>query len=189
MISAIVLAAGLARRFGSAKTLALYRAKPLVRHVVDCLALPDIHETIVVIPGLAEYAAPLAQSGARLVMNERASDGMSSSLLVGLGSIDPRTQAILVALADQPTIAREVVLALIREWHTTRAHIVAPLYRGERGHPVLFDAAAFPELRMITGDRGARDVVDRDPSRVRLVALDREAPRDVDIPLDLESLP
>jgi molybdenum cofactor cytidylyltransferase len=188
VISAIVLAAGFARRFGSAKVLALHEGKPLVRHVVECLASAHVAETIVVVPPAPEYSAALATSGARIVENERAGDGMSSSLMLGLRAVDPRAKAVLVALADQPTVARDVVDLLVREWRRTRADIVAPNYRGERGHPVLFGAAVFPELRMLKGDRGARDVIERDRSRVHLVAVDRDPPRDVDSPDDLTAL-
>ncbi|MGH7712770.1 MAG: nucleotidyltransferase family protein [Gemmatimonadaceae bacterium] len=189
MISAIVLAAGLARRFGSAKPLALYEAKPLVRHVVDRLAVADVTDVIVVVPRpAAAYASALAGTRARTVVNEAPADGMSSSLHVGLSALDPWTQAVLVALADQPMIEPDVLVSMIREWRASRSPIVAPVYRGERGHPVLFAAAVFPELRAVSGDRGARDVIERDQRRVRLMAIDRDLPRDIDTPEDLAAL-
>jgi molybdenum cofactor cytidylyltransferase len=185
VISAIVLAAGLARRFGSAKPLALFNGKQLVRHVVECFAGFDV---IVVVPASATgYDAALAGTHARLVVNERPR-GLSSSLRSGLAAINADTQAVLVALSDQPTIDRDVIELIVNEWSKTRAHIVAPVYRGERGHPVLFDAAVFPELHALRGDRGARKVIERDPGRVRLITVEREAPRDVDTPGDLAAL-
>lgn len=188
MLSAIVLAAGMARRFGSAKTLALYDAKPLVRHVVERLAIPQIHEIVVVVAGLQEHARALATTSARLVVNKQSSEGMSTSLRLGLASIDPRTQAVLVALADQPTIERAVVEQVIDTWRRTNAAIVAPVYRGVRGHPVLFAATIFDELRALEGDRGARGVIERDARRVFLIPIDGPAPRDVDRPEDLQQL-
>jgi molybdenum cofactor cytidylyltransferase len=186
VISAIVLAAGLARRFGSAKPLALYGGKPLVRCVVEQFTGFDV---VVVIPApAADYDAALAGASTRRVINERPSDGLSSSLRAGIAALDARTRAVLVALADQPTIDRDVIESIVAEWRNTRALIVAPVYRGERGHPVLFDATVFPELRELSGDRGARDVIERDPSRVRLISVDREPPRDVDTPDDLAIL-
>jgi len=186
VVSAIVLAAGLARRFGSAKPLALYAGKPLVRCVVERFTGFDV---VVVIPApAADYDSALAGTHTRRVINERPIDGLSSSLRAGVAALDARTQAVLVALADQPTIERDVIESIVAEWHRTRALIVAPVYRGERGHPVLFDATVFPELRELTGDRGARDVIERDPGRVRLINVDREPPRDVDTPDDLAAL-
>ncbi len=191
MVSAIVLAAGLARRFGSAKPLALYDGKPLVRHVVDRIQGAGVREIVVMVsqPESA-YLAALAglRTSVRLVRVDHPELGMSRSLYIGLSVLHKRTDAVIVALADQPTIQRAVVKSLVREWHATRSHIVAPVYRGERGHPVLFDAAVFPELYAITGDRGAREVVERDPSRVRLIQIDTDLPKDVDTPDDLAAL-
>lgn len=189
MLSAIILAAGQARRFGSAKPLALYEGRALVRHVVEVLDVSDVDDLVVVVPSPGEpYGAALAGTRARTVVNEDPEEGMSRSLRVGLSALVATTEAMVVALADQPTIERTVVLTLIREWRRTRQHIVAPVYRGERGHPVLFGAAVWPELRTLVGDRGARDVFDRDPSRVLLVQVDRDMPRDVDTPDDLDAL-
>jgi molybdenum cofactor cytidylyltransferase len=95
---------------------------------------------------------------------------------------------VIIALADQPTIAPSVVDSLVHEWRTAKVAIVAPLYRGERGHPVLFAASVFPELQLLTGDRGAREVIERDPTRVRLVRVDSDVPRDVDTREDLAAL-
>jgi len=189
VISAIVLAAGLARRFGSPKTLVSYHGKPLVRHVLDALAIDAVAQTIVVIPASPpEHAMALAESAAVVVVNHDANGGMSDSLRLGLGAVDPRAQAVVIALGDQPTIDRAVVRAIVQEWRATRAAVVAPLYRGERGHPVLFDATVFEELRQITGDRGAREVIARDPSRVRFITVDGDAPPDIDTPHDLAKL-
>ena len=55
-------------------------------------------------------------------------------------------------------------------------------------HPVLFDAALFPELLALDGDVGARAVIARDASRVVEVAIEWPAPRDVDTIEDLEAL-
>lgn len=189
MLSGIVLAAGRARRFGSAKPLALYEGRPLVRHVVEVLDVPDVQELLVVVPTPEElYRAALVGTRARTLVNDQPDEGMSRSLRIALGALAPSTDAIVIALADQPTIERDVVESLIREWRRTHQHIIAPVYRGERGHPVLFDATTWPELRAVTGDRGARDVIDRDPRRVLLLPFDRDVPRDVDTPEDLAGL-
>jgi molybdenum cofactor cytidylyltransferase len=191
VISAIVLAAGEGRRFGSGKPLAPLAGKPLVRYVIDALITGGVERVVLVVPpessafdaalhGLADRVA--------LVPNKRSRDGMSSSLLVGLDALDSRTEAVLVALADQPTIAAPVIRALVESWRGERRPIVAPLYRGERGHPVLFDKSVFSELRTISGDRGARDIVERDARRMSLVSVDAEVPRDVDTPEDLAAL-
>jgi CTP:molybdopterin cytidylyltransferase MocA len=46
----------------------------------------------------------------------------------------------------------------------------------------------FPELLALTGDRGARAVADRDPTRLAIVDFDMPKPVDVDTPDDLARL-
>ena len=82
-----------------------------------------------------------------------------------------------------------MVLAGLLERHRAGgAAIVAPRYREGRGNPVLFTAAVFPELLRLTGDQGARAIVEADAARVALVPFDLPMPRDVDTPEDYESL-
>jgi molybdenum cofactor cytidylyltransferase len=111
---------------------------------------------------------------------------MSTSLRAGIDALGPDCRAALVALGDQPGVGAPVVDRLIERYRAAPAPIVAPLYRrGVRGNPVLFDRALFGELRAVTGDEGGRSVVARDASRVVLVEIDLEMPRDVDRPEDL----
>lgn len=191
MISGIVLAAGAGRRFGAAKPLASLDGKPLVRHVLDVLAAGGITEIVLVLPppGDLYTAALLGVSGrVRSVVNELSSDGLSSSLRLGLEAVAGSTEAVLIALADQPHIDPAVIRRIVETWRRDGRPIVAPAYRGERGHPVLFGKALFPELRAVSGDRGAREVIERDASRVALVHIDADVPRDVDTPEDLAAL-
>jgi molybdenum cofactor cytidylyltransferase len=65
---------------------------------------------------------------------------------------------------------------------------VAPRYLDGTGTPVLFAASVFPELARLTGDRGARAVLERVPERVALVPFDIPRPADLDTPEDWERL-
>ena len=70
--------------------------------------------------------------------------------------------------------------AVIARWRESESAIVAARYRGAQGHPVLFARSTFAELAALTGDRGAKAVIERDPSRVSYVDVDVPTPRDVD---------
>jgi molybdenum cofactor cytidylyltransferase len=85
-------------------------------------------------------------------------------------------------------VPRAVIVGLLECHRATGLPIVAPRCREGRGNPVLFDAAVFPELLRLTGDEGARGVIDADPTRVALVPFDLPMPRDLDTPDDYESL-
>lgn len=192
MITALLLAAGAARRFGAPKLLERLEGKPLVRWSAEWLCGSPVHEIVVVVP--EEYDAirhALAGLDVRFVVNPNADRGMATSIACGVNALTSRTTAALVALADEPTVGRAALLRVVERYEAGRAQglaIVAPTYRGVSGHPVLFDRSTFDELRALSGDRGARAVVDRDPGRVAVVELNEAQPIDVDTPADLARL-
>ncbi|MBI1962408.1 MAG: NTP transferase domain-containing protein, partial [Candidatus Rokubacteria bacterium] len=114
--------------------------------------------------------------------------GQGSSIAVGVAALKPWTRAVLLALGDQPRLPDTVVPALVEALGRSGKAIVAPVYRGTQGNPVLFSAVVFAELRALTGDAGARAVVTADPARVERVPLDLPMPPDVDTPEDYARL-
>jgi molybdenum cofactor cytidylyltransferase len=132
----------------------------------------------------------------RFVFNAAYAAGMSGSLRAGVEAVGrqwPDTTALLIALGDQPLLGSGVIEELKQRFGAATkgespVRIVAPRFRGEAGTPVLFSIELVPELLRITGDRGARSVVDRDAARVAYVDFDRPAPPDVDSAADLAAL-
>lgn len=188
MITALLLAAGSARRFGAPKLLQDLHGKPVVRWSAELLRGSPVDETIVVVPpDHEEFRGALAGLDVRFVVNPHADRGMGSSLACGVSEA-AGSDAVLVVLADEPMLGREALLRVVDRHRAGGASIVAPTYRGIRGHPVLFDRCVFAELRALSGDRGARAVVDRELGRVAFVELDEAKPIDVDTPADLTRL-
>ncbi len=78
---------------------------------------------------------------------------------------------LFLGLGDMPYIRRET-LATAESAHGRRARrpracIVVPMFRGSAGHPVGFSREFFAELIALTGDRGARSVIDAHPDAVQ----------------------
>ena len=188
MIAAIVLAAGFARRMGRQKLLLDLRGKPVVRWSVEAI-LPHVADTVVV-TGQDDVAVRAALDGlpVRFAVNPRPQAGQGSSIAIGAGALKPWTAAALVALGDQPRLPDGLIAALLRAREQTGRAIVAPVYRGTQGTPVLFAADVFDELRALDGDAGARTVVQARPERVARVAVDAPMPPDVDTPEDYARL-
>ena len=187
-ITTLLLAAGRATRFGSTKQLAPVGGRPLIRLCVESLLGSGMRDVVVVLGHEAERVRrALNGLPVRTLVNDRFGDGMGSSLATGIASLEEHTAAVLVALGDQP-VAADIIERLVEEWRLGQSAIVAPVYAGRRGNPVLFDATVFPELARLSGDRGARDLVDGSADRVALVEFDFPAPPDVDRPADLAIL-
>lgn len=189
-MAAIVLAAGLARRMGEPKLLADLGGEPLIRRTVRQVLGAEIPEVIVVIgPAHREaFTAALEGLAVRLVVNPMPEAGQAGSLRAGLQALPAGTALVLVALGDQPELPAGGIARLRAAIEETGLAIAAPRYREGRGNPVLFRASILPELETLSGDHGARSVVDRDPSRVALVPFDQPMPADIDTAEDLAAV-
>lgn len=189
MIAGIVLAAGLSRRMGRSKLLLDLDGAPVIRRTVERVLDARLDDLIVVVgPAHEAVLQALAELPVRLAVNPEPEAGQAGSVVAGIRSLRPGTKAALIALGDQPTLPPEVIPRLVTAMRAPGIAIVAPLYRDGRGNPVLFSAAVFPELLALTGDHGARPVVDKDPRRVALVPFDFPMPPDLDNPEDYERL-
>ena len=188
MIAGVVLAAGFARRMGRQKLLLALRGTPIVRLSVEVLR-PHV-EDLIVVTGRDDSAVRDALGGldVRFTINPRPQDGQGSSIAVGVAALTPWTRAVLIALGDQPRVPENVVPALLAAWTRTSKPIVAPVYRGTQGTPVLFAAEVFDELRALGGDSGAKSVVQARRERLETVAVDAPMPADVDTPEDFARL-
>jgi molybdenum cofactor cytidylyltransferase len=162
--------------------------KPLLRWAVEGV-LRHVDDAVIVTGADASGAREaLAGLSVRFTANPRPEDGQGSSIAVGIAALRAGTRAALVALGDQPWVPAGVVPALLEVLGRRQGGVVAPVYQDVQGTPVLFGADVFPELLRLTGDAGAKSVVQSDPARVELVRFDVAMPADVDTPEDYARL-
>jgi molybdenum cofactor cytidylyltransferase len=189
-VAAIILAAGRAARMGRPKQLLDWGGRALVRVAAEhALAAPL--DQVLVVAGAArdDVVAALENLPLRIIDNPDYAVGQSTSLRAGIAALGPEVAAALVILGDQPFVTPVILGRIIAEWRSSGAAIVAPVYAGQRGNPVLFARAVFPELLAISGDQGARGVLAADPSRIRPVPFDDDRPlADIDTPEDYARL-
>jgi molybdenum cofactor cytidylyltransferase len=202
VIATVLLAAGAARRFdGSQKLLAELPVDggqtPLLRHTAQGLLEAGLSRLVVVIGRDADAVRrSLAGLELRFVTNPGYASGISSSVCAGVTEamrLWPEAAWLSIALGDQPLGRTGVVETLVRVCanagtESNAPRIIAPRFRGNAGNPVFFASELAPELLALSGDRGARRVVERDPARVRYVDFDIPAPLDVNTVEDLATL-
>ncbi|MGC4121099.1 MAG: selenium-dependent molybdenum cofactor biosynthesis protein YqeB [Myxococcales bacterium] len=110
----------------------------------------------------------------RVIVNAGAGEGMGSSLRLAAQAIPEGTEAVVVGLADMPEVASTTISSLVAAWRPLGPRgIVAPTYQGRRGHPVVFGAEHLPALRSLTGDAGARAVLQERSSEAQARARRR----------------
>ncbi len=185
-ITGILLAAGAARRFGGGK---LMHALPdgtalgVAAAQTLCAALPG--SLAVVKPGNADLADALRHAGLCVVECANARLGMGASLACGIAAAGD-AHGWVIALADMPLVKVETIVA-VADALRAGAALAAPVYRGERGHPVGFSAHFRDELAALNTDQGARTVLQAHREELRLIDCDDDGIiYDVDQTADLE---
>ena len=190
-VRGILLAAGYSKRFGSNKLLqALPAGEPgagtpiglaAAKHLLE--ALPE--SIAVVRPRAQKLGKILRDAGCNTVVCKNANEGMGTSLAAGVRAAS-EADGWVVALADMPFIRTETVRTVARAI-SEGAAIAAPVYQGERGHPVGFARRFLDELSSLHGDDGARQFIKQHPEWLKLFEVDDPgAVRDIDKPSDLE---
>jgi molybdenum cofactor cytidylyltransferase len=187
VITGIVLAAGEGRRFDGTKQLATLDGKPLAQHAIDALAAAGVAELLVVTghdADAVEHALMLPDEG-RFVRNPAYRDGQATSLAAAFHEVADDSEATVVLMADQPGITPGDVLALIGRFRATRKQIVRLRFADGPG-PALLSREIYAEAGHLHGDVGARVLIASHPEWVEEVEIGRDAPRDIDLPGDLE---
>lgn len=181
----LLLASGFATRFGSQKLLKSFGAD-------GCIALQACRNLIkgtdrvvaVVRPDQQELIDLLRAQGAEVVVFDRARLGMGATLAEGVKK-NASAKAWLVALADMPWIESSTIFQLA-ELLRSGKRIVAPSHNGVQGHPVGFGAEYLDQLVRLTGEFGARSILQN--NRDALYLMQCEDPGvilDIDEPSDL----
>ena len=185
-LAAIILAAGRSSRFGSDdKLLADIRGRGVLERVLDTVTGLGLAQVVVVTrPDFAGLADLGRDPRLTCVMNSRPDDGMGSSLALGVAALQA-CEGVFVVLGDMPWLPPALFAVLAPCLHSH--DIAVPEHDGRPGHPVLFARACFAALLTLTGDRGARSLVDSGSYRVARVASDNALIlADIDTPDDLQ---
>ena len=130
----------------------------------------------------------LVEHGVRAIQSDRACLGMGGSLSDGVRA-SAAASGWLVALADMPLVRPETYLALSETLEQGASSLIcAPVYRGQRGHPVGFGASWGAALQQLDGDLGARHLLAVPDAWIPLACDDPGVVFDIDYPEQLAQL-
>ena len=187
MIGAVVLAAGESERMGKDKLLLEIEGKKVIELVID--ALKDVVDDIIVVLGHKprRLIPILKRQGVRWTVNKNYKEGMASSFKKGLEEAK-HSEAVFLVLGDQPSINRDFLIGMIGAWKEKGARIVSPVYKGKKGHPVLFERSLFDEIMSLRKGEIIRDVIHRHGGELRLIEAGEWAVMDMDTPEGFEKM-
>jgi molybdenum cofactor cytidylyltransferase len=190
-VGAVILAAGASTRMGTPKQLLELDDKPLLVRVVEAALSAPVWPVVVVLGANAERIRPfLARFPVLVTENSAWQEGMAASIRAGVTTLQQFSRhldAALIALCDQPAFSAATISQLIETQRATGRGIVAARYAGRNGAPALFLRQYFPELTALTGEEGARALLNGDAGRVAPVELP-ELAVDLDTVADVAAL-
>jgi len=160
-ISAVILAAGESRRFGSTKQVTEINGKPMLQAVLDVAVRTGFYRILLVLGANSNeiLKAMTIHNGIEVLINSRWKEGQSTSVRAGVEALKEDSDAIVFLLGDQPFISQALIQDEMMEYQQTDAEIVFPTFDGEQGNPVLFSKECYQDLMQLMGDRGGKSII------------------------------
>lgn len=189
MISALILAAGQSRRMGRPKLPLPWGANTMLGEVIEAFRVSLVDDILVVTGGDREDVEKIAEAWrARTVFNPYyASEEMLRSLQVGLDTMSAKTEAVLVALGDQPQIHNQTVLDIVHRYAESHAPLIVPSYHMHRGHPWLVARPLWGDILSMHSPETPRDFLNKHAEDITYIEVNTPTILgDVDTPEDYE---
>jgi molybdenum cofactor cytidylyltransferase len=175
-VGIVLLAAGSSSRMGQNKMKLSYRGIPLIERALQA-ALNSVADYTVVVTGAnREQNDPLIkQFDVKVVFNKKWESGIGSSVKCGLKrmlEINKNLNAVIISVCDQPHLSSEIFDRMIASYVSSGKKIVASIYGGTKGVPVLYDRIFFPDLMSIPDEHGAKQYLVENASEQTLATVD-----------------
>jgi molybdenum cofactor cytidylyltransferase len=185
----VVLAAGQSSRYGGLKQTLPWEDTTLVAHAAGAAIEAGLDPVVVVTGHESEKVTEaLSRLPVRITHNAEFAASQSTSVRAGIGALPHRTGAALFLLADQPLIDARIIETILSAHRKTLAPVCVPVFKRQRGNPVLFDRSLFPELLNLKGDTGERELLDKYQDALVTVPVGNAAVSDINIPEDYQRL-
>lgn len=180
----VILAGGTSSRYGSPKQLAKIGNDSLISIAIDNLKKLKLDIYVVLGANFNLILDEIKNIGElNIIKNKNYKDGMSSSIIVSVKELQNRYSEILFTTCDQPLIDAKHYERLLSKIDVY--DVVFTKYDEYRyGIPACFKNNLYDKLLLLSGDKGAKRVIDEAFSKVSILCKD--AIYDVDYKKDLE---
>lgn len=187
MINAIILASGYGTRMGENKLLLPYKNKTIIEHVIDVISSYSFDDVVLV--GREDKILDLAKNRIiKTVVNNNANNGQSESIKLGIKNSSP-SDGYMFFTGDQPLIDIETITLLVDSFYKNSNSIIVPIYKENRGSPVIFPKEFKDELLNLEGDVGGKKIINTHIDRVDFAKLHKDYVLfDIDTPEDYQTL-
>ncbi|MCP4421108.1 MAG: putative selenium-dependent hydroxylase accessory protein YqeC [Chloroflexi bacterium] len=188
-ITAVILAAGQGRRMGQTKQLLPWGSTTILGQTIRNLKQTAVTNICVVSGHEAAKVEAIATAEQVDCLHnpDFATGEMISSLQTAVRQLPAQVTAVLVMLADQPMIQAETIDQILAAYWQGKGDLIAPVYQGQRGNPVLIGRTYFAELLRLSAKDAPRTILHRHPDKMHLLPVNSNTIlRDLDSPEQYE---
>ena len=189
MIYGLLLAAGQSQRFNGNKLLhKLSDDRSVVYHAAQNMCQVLERVMVVIRPGDQLLIESLQSLSVTIIECPDYLEGMSASIRCGIQASDASTSGWVIGLGDMPFVTAHTCLSLAKALEEGHG-IAAPYYQQRRGNPVAFNSNYRDSLMLLTGDKGARDLLRSQESSIHKIDVDDSGVLiDIDTAEDMDRL-
>jgi len=179
MISGIITASGLSKRFGSDKLFYKINGKYIISYIIENVNNSNLNEKIIVINNYNKYKNIIPENF-KIIINNDYLNGMSSSIINGIKNISIYSNAAMIIPGDMPLINNNIINELIEYFNKNSYGIIGLSDNNIIKSPVIFSRKYFNELLKLSGDYGGKIVIEKHLNDFSGIKIDENLLKDVD---------
>ena len=185
-VAGLLLAAGTSSRMGKPKQLLPIGGLTLLDCVLEQALRSDLDLVTLVLGFSAQEIGRTLRVDPhhpklKVVQNDRYQEGISSSIIAGLSAVEDEYDHVMVILGDMPYVTSRLINLLLRRYLESPFPLGAVKVKTKRSHPVIISRHFYPDLHLLQGDAGARDLFAKYADRICWVESEKE---DADLDID-----
>lgn len=177
---------------GTAKQLLSYQGKALLDRTIDTALEVFNQDQIILVLGANhnEIASKIENKNIQISINDDWRSGMASSIKAGLEALLKQFQDLencFISVCDQPFLTSEIFTEMFQLKENSNKNIIAARYSDTIGVPALFSKKYFEVLMELSGEQGAKKIIQRSMEDVETFEFEKGA-IDIDTKVDYENL-
>jgi len=200
--SAIILAAGYSSRMGSFKPIIKIEDKTPLQRCIELFRNCGINDITVVTGHLNECIEKelndikkelkdnkIELNDIKIVFNNKYSEGMYSSIKVGVASLSEEVDAFFILPVDIPSVQESTLKKMMLSYEKIKGGIMYPTFAKETGHPTLVTYSLAQEILNSNPKEGLRELLNNHKKQWYYeIVTDRGILLDMDTKEDLKVL-
>lgn len=189
-VCGIILAAGKSTRMPSMKQLLPWNNQPLLEYQINRLATLPLKELVVILGHEAEFIQENIDvdcQKVKYIICEQFTEGLSASLKCALSYASSSYTSVLLFLADLPLLQLDTIRSILNKGNDLLQQEDAPFsiqpkYKGKKGHPVFLGHFQKLDWKSLSGDAGAKGLIEQLEIQLFFHTEDLGTTFDVDTP-------